>query len=83
MNQNQWNKVKKNFDDARIDKIKKDFKKLRDRLSKPKIKDVWKDLYKIEYKKKKVDWKNLFKLEKCLSKLKKNIMIMMILNTKE
>ena len=27
----------KNFDDARIEKIKKDFNKLRDRLSKPKI----------------------------------------------
>ena len=30
-------KSEKNFDDARIEKIKKDFNKLRDRLSKPKI----------------------------------------------
>ena len=29
----------KNFDDARIEKIKKDFNKLRDRLFKPEIKD--------------------------------------------
>ena len=29
----------KNFDDARIKKIKKDFNKLRDRLFKPEIKD--------------------------------------------
>ena len=30
----------KNFDDARIEKIKKDFNKLRDRLPKPKIKEI-------------------------------------------
>ena len=29
----------KNFDDVRIEKIKKDFNKLRDRLFKPEIKD--------------------------------------------
>ena len=34
---------KKN-DVARIEKFKKDFNKLRDRLSKPKIKDIRKDL---------------------------------------
>ena len=38
----------KNFDDARIEKIKKDLNKLRDRLSKPKIKEIRKDLYRIE-----------------------------------
>ena len=32
------NKSEKKFDDSRIEKIKKDFNKLRDRLSKPKIK---------------------------------------------
>ena len=41
----------KNIDDARIEKIKKDFNKLRERLSKPKIKEIRKDLYRIENKK--------------------------------
>ena len=41
----------KNFDYARIEKIKKDFNKLRDRLSKSKIKEIRKDLYWIENKK--------------------------------
>ena len=36
--------AEKNFGDARIEKIKKDFNKLRDRPSKPKIKDITKDL---------------------------------------
>ena len=57
MNQNQWKKVKKKNDAARIEKFKKDFNKLRDRLSKPKIKDIRKDLYRIENKKNKRDWK--------------------------
>ena len=55
----------KNFDDARID-----FNKLRDRLTNTKIKEIRKDLYRIENK------KNLFtekikKIEKNFSKLKK------------
>ena len=33
------------FDDARIEKMKKNFNKLRDRLSKPKIKEIKKYLY--------------------------------------
>ena len=41
----------KNFDDATIKKIKKDFNELRDRLSKPKIKEIRKDLYEVENKK--------------------------------
>ena len=41
----------KNFDAARIETIKNDFSKLRDKLSKPKIKDIRKDLYRIENKK--------------------------------
>ena len=45
---------KKN-DAARIEKFKKDFNKLRDRLSKPKINDIRKDLYRIENKKNKRD----------------------------
>ena len=40
-------KSEKNFDDARIEKTKKDFNKLKDRLSKPKLKEIKKDLYKI------------------------------------
>ena len=56
----------RNFDDAKIEKIKKDFNKLRDRLSKPKIKKIRKDLYRIENKKKsfhtknRKDWKKSF-----------------------
>ena len=64
-------KSEKNFDDARIEKIKKDFNKLRDRLSKPKINRLEKDLYRTENKKIKDIEKNLLKLEKNLSKLKK------------
>ena len=67
----------KNFDDARIEKTKKDFYELRDRLSKPKIKEIRKDLYRIENKKnlsipkiKEIE-KNISKLEKNLSKLKR------------
>ena len=48
----------KNFDDAKIEKIKKDFSKLRDRLSKPKIKEIRKDLYRIGKKKKSFHTKN-------------------------
>ena len=33
------------FDDARIEKMKKKFNKLRDRLSKPKTKEIKKYLY--------------------------------------
>ena len=41
----------KNFDYAKIEKIKKKFNKLKDRLSNLKIKDIRKDLYRIENKK--------------------------------
>ena len=37
-----------NSDDARIERIKKDFNKLRDRLCKPKIKQITKNLYRIK-----------------------------------
>ena len=40
-----------NFDSARIEKIKKYFNKLRDRLSKPKIKEIRKDNSRTENKK--------------------------------
>ena len=38
----------KNFDDARIEKIKKYFDKLRDRFSKPKIKENRRNFYEIK-----------------------------------
>ena len=41
----------KNFDYAKIEKIKKDFNKLKDRLSNLKIKEIRTDLYRIENKK--------------------------------
>ena len=61
----------KNFGHARIEKIKEKFNKLRDRLSKPKIKEIRKDLYRRKNKKIKEIEKNLLKLEKNLFKLKK------------
>ena len=42
----------KNFDDAKMEKRKKDFNKLEDRFSKPKIKEIRKGFYEIENKKK-------------------------------
>ena len=44
-----------NFNGARTEKIRKDFNELRDRLSNPKIKEIRKDLYKIENKKKEIE----------------------------
>ena len=41
-------KSEKNFNDERMEKIKKYFNKLRDRLSKSKIKEIRKDLYRIK-----------------------------------
>ena len=61
---------KKNFGCARIEKIREDFNELRDRFSKLEIKEITKDLYRIENKKIKEIEKNLLKLEKSLSKLK-------------
>ena len=55
---------KKNFDYARTEKIKKDFNELRDRRSKPKMKEIRKNLYRIENKKIKEIEKSLLKLEK-------------------
>ena len=40
-----------NFNNARIKKIREDFNKLRDRFLKPKIKEIRRNLYKIENKK--------------------------------
>ena len=70
---------KKNFDDARIEKIKKDLNKLRDRLSKPKLTEIRKDLYRIENKKN-LSTQKIKEIEKIFLSLR-SIMIMMILNT--
>ena len=59
----------KNFDGARIEKIRKYFSELRYRFSKPKIKEIRKGLYIIEIKKIEEIEKNLLKLEKSLSEL--------------
>ena len=69
----------KNFDDARIGKIKKDLNKLRDRLSKPKLTEIRKDLYRIENKKN-LSTQKIKEIEKIFLSLR-SIMIMMILNT--
>ena len=66
----------KNFDKARIEKIKKHFNKLKDRLSNLKLKDIRKDLYRKENKKNLStttinETEKVWKLEKNLSKLKK------------
>ena len=58
----------KSLDNAKIKKIKEDFNKLRDMFSKPKIKEIRKNLYKIENKnlsesKTKEIGKTLFELE--------------------
>ena len=65
------NKSETNFDDSRIEKIKKDFNKLRDRLSKPKIKQITENLYRIKNKKKSISTQKIEKVEKNLYKLKK------------
>ena len=41
----------KNLDNARIKKIREDFNELRDRLLKPKVKEIRKNLYEMENKK--------------------------------
>ena len=51
-------KSKKNLDNAKIKKIRKDFNKLRDKFLKPKIKEIRKNLYEIENKKKSFSIKN-------------------------
>ena len=66
----------KSLNNAKIEKIKEDFNKLRDRFLKPKIKEIRKNLYEIKNKNlseselKEIE-KNLFELEESLSKLKK------------
>ena len=65
----------KSLNNAKIEKIKEDFNKLRDRFLKPKIKEITKNLYEIKNKKlsepelKEIE-KNLFELDESLSSLK-------------
>ena len=66
----------KNLNNAKIKTIKEDFNELRAKLLKPKIKEIRKNLYKIENKnlsesKIKEIEKNLFELEESIFKLKK------------
>ena len=68
---------RKNFNNARIKKIREDFNKLKDRFLKPKIKKIRRNLYEIENKnnlsksKIKEIEQNLIELEKSLFKLNK------------
>ena len=87
LNESESVESEKNFDDAEIKQIKKDFNELRDRFFKPKIKKIRRNLYEVENKnnlsaQKVKEIENLLELEKNLFELK-NIMIMMILNTKD
>ena len=66
----------KSLDNAKIEKIKEDFNKLRDRFLKPKIKEIRKNLYEIKNKnisesELKQIKKIFFELDESLSKLKK------------
>ena len=73
------------LDNAKIKKIREDFNELRDRLLKPKIKEIRKNLYEIENKKN-LSALKLKEIKKILLNLKKvflslrSIMIMMMLN---
>ena len=71
----------KNFDDAKIEKIKNDFNKLRDKISMPKIKEIRKDLYRIENKKH-FSTQKIKRLKKISLSLR-SFMIIMVLNTEE
>ena len=66
----------KSLDNAKIEKIKEDFNKLRDRFLKPKIKEIRKNLYEIKSKnisesELKQIKKIFFEIDESLSKLKK------------
>ena len=71
--------IKNNFDNERLRKIREDLNKSRHKFSKPKIKDIRKNLYEIENKKN-LSTQKIKEIEKSLSKPKK-YMIMMMLNT--
>ena len=77
LNESESVESEKNFDDARIKKIRKDFNDLRDRFLKPKIKVIRRNIYEIESKNNLLTQKikgieeNLHELEKKLSRMKK------------
>ena len=77
LNESESAESEKNFENARIKEIRKEFNKLRGRFSKPKIKEIRRNLYEIENKnnlstqKIKEIEKNLNELEKSLAKLKR------------
>ena len=53
LDESEYNSIKRrenNFSDARIEKIRENFNKLRDRFLKLKIKEIRRNLYKIENK---------------------------------
>ena len=50
INESESVESEKNFDDAKINQIKKDFNELRDRLFKPKMKKIRRNLYEVENK---------------------------------
>ena len=50
INESESVESEKNFDDAKINQIKKDFNELRDRFFKPKMKKIRRNLYEVENK---------------------------------
>ena len=50
LNESESAETEKNFDNARIKEIRKEFNKLRDIFSKPNIKEISSNLYQIENK---------------------------------
>ena len=64
LNESESVESKNNFDDARIEKIKKDFNELKDRFSKPKIKKIRRGIYEKENKKNLSKSKKSSRLEK-------------------
>ena len=50
INESESVESEKNFDNAKINQIKKDFNELRDRFFKPKMKKIRRNLYEVENK---------------------------------
>ena len=73
----------KSLDNAKIKTIREDFIELRDRVLKPKMKEIGKNLYEIENKN--ISESKIKEIEKHFFELGslRSIMIMMMLNTKE
>ena len=87
LNESKSAESKNNLHNTRIKQIREEFNKLKNRFLKPKIKVIRRNLYEIKNKKKfskskiKEIEENLVELEEILSL--RNIMIMVISNTKE